>query len=83
MAASVLTAEAGDGAAVPPRSGPPPAGVLYVQPAGPVAAPLPSHLHQALHCVPGPAGSYGQSCAAALDASAGSDTGPVDGGGRL
>lgn len=83
MAASLLAAKAGDGAAAPPQCRPPPAGELYAQPAGPVAAPLPSRLHQALHCVPGPSGSYRQSCAAALDASAGSDTGLVEGGGRL
>lgn len=83
MAASVLAAEAGDGAAVPPLCRSPSAGGLHVQPAGPVAAPLPSHLHQALHRVPGPAGSYRQPCAPALDASAGTVAGLVDGGGRL
>ncbi len=83
MVASVLAAEAGDGAAVPPQYRPPPAGWLHVQPTGPVAAPLPSHLHQALHCVPGPAGSYRQSRALALDASAGRIAGLVDGGDGL
>lgn len=80
MAASVLAAEAGDGAAGPPHSGPPPAGGLRVQPAGPGAALLPSHLHQALHRVPGPAGSHRQSRAAAVGASAVDDAGLVDGG---
>lgn len=83
MAASVLTAEAGDGAAVPPHGRPPPAGGLCVQPAGPVAALLPSHLHQALHGAPEPTGSRRRSRAAALDASDGSDNGLVDGGGGL
>lgn len=83
MAASVLAAEAGDCAAVPPQCRPRIAGGLYVQPAGVAAASLPSHLNQALHCAPAPAGSYRQSCAAALDASSGSDTGLVDGGGGL
>ena len=83
VAASVLNAEAGDGAAVPPHGRPPPAGELCVQPARPVVAPLPSHLHQALHGAPGPAGSRRRPRAAALDASAGGDAGPVDGGGGL
>lgn len=83
MAALLPAAEAGDSAAAPPQCRPPPAGGLYVQPAGPTAAPLPSGLHQALHCAPGPAGSHRQSCAAALDAPAGRDADLVDGGGRL
>lgn len=83
MAAPVLAAEVGDGAAVPAQRSPPSAGELHVQPAGPVAAPLPARLHQALHCAAGPAGSHRQSCAAELDASAGSDSGLVHGGDGL
>lgn len=83
LAAAVHTAEAGDGAVVPPWSRHPPVGRLYFQPAGSVTAPLPSHLHQALHCVPGPAGSLRQSRTPALGSSSGSDTGLVYEGGEL
>lgn len=72
MAAAVLVAEAGYGVAVPPCSRPPPAGWQRVQPAGPVAAGLPPHLHQALHRAAGPAGAHGQPRAAALGTAAGS-----------
>lgn len=57
MATQVFTAEAGDGAAVPPWGGPPLAPGLCIQPACSVAPALPSHLHQALHCPPEPTGS--------------------------
>lgn len=80
LAATVLTAEACNGAVVPPWNRPPPVGGLYFQHAGSVAAPLPSHLHQAVHCVPRPAGCIRQSCAAALGSPSGKDTGLGRGG---
>lgn len=83
MAAPVLAAEAGDSVAVSPRGELPPAGRLCVQPAGTAAAALPSHIHQALHCSPGTAGSDRYSCPPAMGTTAGSNTEPVDGGGGL
>lgn len=82
-AAQVPAAEAGRSAAASPQRGPPPAGGLCVQPSCPVAAALPSRLHQALHCVTGSSGLCGHSRAAVLDAPAGMDTGRVDGDGWL
>lgn len=78
---TVLSAEAGDSAVVPPWSWAPPAGGLCIQPAGPAAAPLPSHLHQTLHCPAGPAGSHRHSAVAPLGPEAGGHIGSLDGGG--
>ncbi|KAG7517245.1 hypothetical protein JOB18_002282 [Solea senegalensis] len=83
MAAPFLAAETCDSAAVPTRSMHSPAAGVCAEPAGTVAATLPSHLHKALHCVPRPAGSLRQSGSAAVVAPARGDAFLVDGGGGL